>query len=436
MPARTVPVPHETLLQDGLIGPWYEEAVLRSKLTARVNLRRLGLLLHQLSLTPKELLDLAKDHPEPLRARFVAYAKQMLAQGRTGAYVAKMFSAPRSWFDYHRVSFNGYPKLKVIQGETIREERVPTPEELGRILALYTPRARVIALMMAHAAVRPGVLANIDGTDGLTLGDLKDLRLSPTLGLAKVPFHIVVPARLSKNGHEYHTFGTEELADAILAYLAEREGRSEKLGAKSPLVTVEPMGARTRFHVRSDSPFITTPKMMETLRAGLWSVLKARTYIFRSYASTQLWVASNHGKITRDAVEAIMGHDLGVAGRYNLGKKLHPSLIEELREAYRRCQPYLETRPSQNESATQAKIAKVMLMGLGYTEEELASVDFDTLDMAKFQELVTKKVPPAGASLKQRLVEAEELPRYLEEGWTVVTAVNGHQVVLNPPALG
>ena len=196
------------------------------------------------------------------------------------------------------------------------------------------------------------------------------------------------------------------------------------------------MGARTRFHVRSDSPFITTPKMMETLRAGLWSVLKARTYIFRSYASTQLWVASNHGKITRDAVEAIMGHDLGVAGRYNLGKKLHPSLIEELREAYRRCQPYLETRPSQHESATQAKIAKVMLMGLGYTEEELASVDFDTLDMAKFQELVTKKVPPAGASLKQRLVEAEELPKYLEEGWTVVTAVNGHQVVLNPPALG
>ena len=194
------------------------------------------------------------------------------------------------------------------------------------------------------------------------------------------------------------------------------------------------MGARTKLRAKAETGFITTPKMMETLRPGLWSVLKARTYIFRSYASTQLWVASNHGKITRDAVEAIMGHDLGVAGRYNLGKKLHPALIEELREAYDRCQPYLTTLPIQDEAASQAKIAKVMLLGLGYTEKELESVDFDSLDMETFKELVKKKVPPPAPQSKQRLVEAEELPKYLENGWTVVTAVNGHQVVLNPPA--
>lgn len=416
------------------MGPWYDESVLRSKLTASVNLRRLGLLFHQLDLAPRELLTLAKHHPEQLRSRFVAYAKRMMAEGRTGAYVAKMFSGPRSWLDYHRVTFDGYPKLKVIQGETIREERVPTPQELRRILSLYTPRGRVVALMMAHAGVRPGVLANIDGSEGLTLGDLRDLHLSPKPDFTKVPFHIVVPARLSKNSHEYHTFGTEELAEAILAYLGERDARGEKLTAKSPLVTVEPMGARTKLRQGSETGFITTPKMMETLRAGLWSVLKARTYIFRSYASTQLWVASNHGKITRDAVEAIMGHDLGVAGRYNLGKKLHPALVEELREAYDRCQPYLTTLPVKDEAATQARIAKVMLLGLGYTEEELESVDFDSLDMATFQGLVTRKVPPAVAPAKQRLVEADELPRYLEEGWTVVTVVNDHQVVLNPPA--
>ena len=61
----------------------------------------------------------------------MAYAKEMVAKERTDAYIAKMFSAPRSWLEYHRVSFNGYPKLKVIQGETIREERVPTAEELA-----------------------------------------------------------------------------------------------------------------------------------------------------------------------------------------------------------------------------------------------------------------------------------------------------------------
>ena len=61
-------------------------------------------------------------------------------------------------------------------------------------------------------------------------------------------------------------------------------------------------------------------------------------------------------------------------------------------------------------------------------------MNFDSLDMATFQELVTKKVPPLGPPRDSVLVDAEELPRYLEEGWTVVAAVNGHQVVLNPPA--
>ena len=62
-----------------------------------------------------------------------------------------------------------------------------------------------------------------------------------------------------------------------------------------------------------------------------------------------------------------------------------------MRAAYRRCEPFLSTVPSRNETETQSKIAKVMLMGLGYTEKELASVDFDDLDVAAFQELVTRK---------------------------------------------
>ncbi len=129
-----------------------------------------------------------------------------------------------------------------------------------------------------------------------------------------------------------------------------------------------------------------------------------------------------------------MGHSLGVSGRYNLDKKWRSDLVEEMREAYQRCEPFLSTIPVKDERETQSRIAKVMLMGLGYTEEELVSVNFDSLDMATFQELVTKKVPPIGSPARQRLVDAEELPRYLEEGWTVVAAVNGHQVVLNPPA--
>jgi hypothetical protein len=65
------------------------------------------------------------------------------------------------------------------------------------VLAALSIRDRVAALMMAHAGIRPGVLAAPGGSDGLTLGDIKDLALGKEAKLERLPFHVVVPARLS-----------------------------------------------------------------------------------------------------------------------------------------------------------------------------------------------------------------------------------------------
>jgi hypothetical protein len=130
-----------------------------------------------------------------------------------------------------------------------------------------------------------------------------------------------------------------------------------------------------------------------------------------------------------------MGHKGSMEARYTTNKgRLPQNLVDDMRDAYRRCEPFLSTVPSRNEQDAQAKMAKTMLMGLGYTEAELAAIDFENLDVTLFQDLVTKKMVSSGAGAKQQLVDAGDLPRYLEQGWTVVTAVNGHQVVLNPPA--
>jgi len=145
-------------------------------------------------------------------------------------------------------------------------------------------------------------------------------------------------------------------------------------------------------------------------------------------------LAERQGKVTRSVREYFLGHNLkSVELRYNLGKKLSPESLEELRAVYARCEPFLSTTPTGGEGQAQSKIAKVMLMGLGYTEKELSTVDFDSLDMTTFQELVTKKVPSGGSRAQQRLADTDELPGLLKEGWRVVTAVNGHQVVLEPP---
>ncbi|MGI0156781.1 MAG: hypothetical protein ACREDE_11710, partial [Thermoplasmata archaeon] len=331
---------HRPLLADKRIRTWYDENALRSKLTAEVNLRQLGLFCHVVSLTPAEIVSLGRTNPERLHGVLVRYAKGLQGSGRLPSYIAKTFVGLKGWLRFNRVDFDQFPRLRVVQGESIREERVPTQEELRRVLSTYSSRSRMVALFMAHAGIRPGALAAIDGSDGLRLGDLKDLTLGAEPKFERLPFHLVVPARLSKTSVEYHTFGTPELADAVLAYLAQRKARGEALDATSPVVTVDAMGAGTKLREGSRTGFITTPMMMRALRDGLKAILpRARTYVFRAYCSTQMVSA----RVDRDVREAILGHSLGVSGRYNLSKRLHASVIEELRREYAKAISHLES---------------------------------------------------------------------------------------------
>ena len=431
---------HQILLKNPLIRTWFDETKLRSIRTADVNLRQLGLCLHELKLDPAALLDEARSDPVRLRKRFVAYASDLLKRGRLTSYIAKTFVGVSSFLRHHEVEFHGFPRLAVVRGVSIENERVPTQDELGRLLRALPLRGQVSALLMAHSGLRPGAFSVYRAGDlALRLEDLPDLDITQ-LEFRTLPFLIRVPGGLSKNRRAYITFGSEELSHTLIAYLKERRARQrwssgdmvapESISKDSPVVAVR--------DTQTSTGFVTVKALTAELRGGISKVVPNdtswRPYVLRSYASTQLLLAESKGRIARDFREAILGHDLGVSGRYNLSKKLQPTMVEEMRAAYKRCEPFLSTIPSRTEQDSQAKMAKTMLMGLGYSEVELASVDFDNLDVTLFQELVTKKMASTGASAKQELVDASDLRRYLEQGWTVVTAVNGHQVVLNPPA--
>ncbi len=418
-------VDHRALLADKRIRTWYDENALRSRLTAEVNLRQVGLFCHVTGTNPTRLLQLARTEPEKLHGVLVRYAKNLQASGRLPSYIAKTFVGVRGWLNFNNVGFDQFPKLRVVQGESIREERVPTQEELRRILSAYSARGRVVALFMAHAGVRPGVLATVDGSDGLRLGDLKDLTLAPEPEFERTPFHVVVPGRLSKTSVEYHTFGTPELADAIVAYLAERRLKGEQLGPASPVVTVDPMGARTKLREKSKAGFITTPMMMRTLRDGLKAILPtARTYVFRAYCSTQLLSA----RIDRDVREAILGHSLGVSGRYNLSKRLHPSTIEELRREYTKAVSYLESGRRRDDRATILEgVVAALLKEKGVDEDKIAAVLEGKVEGDELTRVL-------GSRKAETVVPTDQVGRMLAQGWEFVSQLGVGQAVIRGPS--
>jgi integrase len=394
-------------------------------------------------LTATEISALAKDHPDQLRDLLVRDAAKLKAEGRLDSYVSKFFEGLKSYFRFHRIAFDGFPTLSPIKGASLANERVPTPEELARVLDHLTLRGRVLALFMAHSGVRPGVLGAYQGENGLRLSDLPDLKLGRSGSeFAEVPFVIRVPANLSKTRVAYVTFGTAQLASTFLAYLEQRRDSGEVLGPASPVVAANAMrgiARRSRDEAPRSKGFLTTKVVVEEIRVALRMAVpdgvRWRPYVLRAYCSTRLLMAEGAGKITHDLREAILGHDVGVAARYNVGKRWGEDLLKEARASFRRCEPYLSTAAMRDAADTQAQMSKVMLMGLGYTEEELAKVDFANLEVATFRDLVTKKMGrDAGAdTARQRVVDAGELPGYLEQGWRVVTAVNEHQVVVDPP---
>ncbi len=433
---------HRALLSDPLVRSWWEARSLRSRLSADQYLRHIGLSLERLNLAPREVLDLARKKPNHLRDLLVRDAAALKHDGRLDSYIAKYFEGLKSLFRFHDVPFDRFPKLSPIRGASLANERVPTPEELGRVLDRLPLRSRVAALFMAHSGVRPAVLGSYRAEGGLTLADLPDLKLGEKTTLAEVPFLVRVPAELSKTRVSYLTFGSSQLASTLLAYLSERREDGERLSAVSPVLAVRSTRGIATFHrkeARFVRGFVTTKAVVEevgeALRLTAPEGVRWRPYVLRAYCSTRLLMAEGAGKITRDLREAILGHDLGISGRYTLGKTWGEDLLRDGRAAYKRAEPYLLTNGSVTDSSEAVTRAlRLLLTARGVPAEKLEGLDL----AGKSDEEIVALLKTVGAAIgpekrTEKAVAVDDVPKLLEAGWEFVAPLNGSMAVLRAP---
>ncbi|EQD32626.1 integrase/recombinase, partial [mine drainage metagenome] len=305
------------------------------------------------------------------------------------------------------VAFDRFPALAPIRGASLARERVPTPEELQKVLENLTSRGRVIGLFLSDSGVRPGVLGSYGGQDGLTLGDLPELELrADSVAFGTTPFAIRVPARLSKTRREYLTFGTDRLARDLGRYLGERRGRGEPLGPRSPVIAaglLRGCAARARRDALFGRGFLTTKAVTQEIRRGLAAVcpdgVTWRPYVLRAYCSTRLLLAEGRGWISRDLREAILGHSGGVAARYHVGKRWGSEMLQEARLQYRRASRLLEPG------------------ALGAGAEPEGSSD----------------TPESARRPRPRPFRLREAERRLADGWRYIGPFGPARVLLAPP---
>lgn len=413
---------HDRLLQTPAIRRWHQNVSQGSPITADVNLRRLGAFCIQMRTTPENLLKLKE---ERLHNLFLDFVNEETKKGRTGSYIKSTLTAVRSWLAHNGIQVRRPVKVKGAQATpTLQDERVPTQEELHRIFLSATPKERVACALMAHSGVRPEVIGNYLGNDGLRLKDIPELHVEGKLvTFQTTPAMIVIRPELSKARNKYFTFLSDEGCSYVRDYLEQRLSNGERLEAGSALVT-------PNVKVKE---FIRTTNVCDGIRRAIRTAsFQWRPYVLRGYFDTQLLMAESKGKVAHDYRVFWMGHKGSMEARYTTNKGRLPSdLVNDMRDAYRRCLPFLETTSTTSREDVPKQVAIAMLQLAGFDEEEIEKMDLN--DLAAIRDQVRDRLG-ASSGPTQEVVPIGEVSQRLAARWQFVAALGPTQAIVTSPS--
>lgn len=373
------------LFEDADVQRWYDNTARGSRVTADVYLRRLGSFCDGHKITPKKLVKMEQKERFDLLLDFVSMMEQ---KGHAGSYIQSTLKAVKSWLTHNRIELKGKIKIRGTQDTpTLKDERVPTRKELKRIFLSGDKKARVASVLVAHCGLRIKTLGNYEGQDGLRIKDLPEMEVKgDSVDFEQIPALVVVRKELSKAGHQYLTFLSEEGCEYLKDYLEERIREGEELSPDSPLITPK----------RKMKPFIRAVNVGDIIRGAIRRAgFSWRPYVLRSYFDTQLMFAESKGLVLRDYRAFFMGHVGDIEHRYTVNKcRLPESVIDDMRQAYRRSQEYLQTTKVEETSEERLMQAfrKQLLLVAGFKQDEVNKMDLSSINDEKLQEILRKKL--------------------------------------------
>jgi integrase len=430
---------YSVYLQDEQVSRWLRNLARGSPVTAEVALRRLSRLCELLNTTPKGMVEKAKSDLAGFQDMVEDMVARLENEGKAPNYIADLIKTVKSWLRYNDVTLTRKIKIKNLTATpTIENEKIPSQEELAKILRVSPLRIKVAISLMAFSGLRPQSIGNHDGSNGLMLKDLPELKVEGNeVSFEKIPTMIIVRSTLSKARHKYFTFLSSEGCTYLKEYLEERIRSGEKLKPESPLIA----------HERKDvaeKPFIMTKKLTHYIRqcmrkAGVYK----RPYVLRAYFDTNMIIAESKGKISHPYLQFLMGHKGDIEARYSTNKGvLPPEMIEDMRKCYKECEPFLSTLAQPLEQTNIIKEAKIealksiakSLLGIDLLEVKVAKEKELGRELSKDEELELfenelKKLRE-GKHNPQRIVHESELEKYLGEGWQFVSVLPSQRILI------
>ncbi len=194
-----------------------------------------------------------------------------------------------------------------------------------------------------------------------------------------------------------------------------------------------------QFDVRGTkkNAFLRTTLVTRDIREAIEQAgLKMRPYVLRAYFSTALDIAESKGLISHPWRQFIMGHKGDIEARYSTNKRLPPDIIDEMRESYRKCLKFLETRISDvSEDNAKLFLQQQLLSAVGYKQEEIDKIDLTSASNEDFQQLLRDKVAGAMSDngAKQKVVSMDDIERYLGDGYEFQAVLPNGKAIMRMP---
>jgi len=415
---------YASLLKDADVRRWYDNVARGSSVTADVYLRRVGSFCMHFERAPK---DLASQSESELYNIMLDYVSFMEKSGKAGSYIKSALKAVKSWLSHNGKEVKRRIKIKGSEDTpSLKDERVPTNGELKRIFLSGDKKARVACALIAHSGLRIEALGNYKGNDGLRIRDLPEIKIERDLvDFEQKPTLLIVRQELSKAGHKYFTFLSEEGVEYLKDYLEERVREGEKISPDSAVVTPK----------LKLKPFIRAGNIGDSIRNAIRTAgFSWRPYVLRSYFDTQLMLAESKGLVLRDYRKFWMGHKGDIENRYTTNKQRLPeSVIEDMREAYKRSQDFLQTteREETKEEKLRESFRKQLLIVSGFSQEEVDKMDLPSISDEELQAIVRRKLLGAETDCpKQKVVNIIEVESYLAQGWEYVANLPDKKVII------
>ena len=427
------------LRKDPDVERWLKEIARGSLITRDTYLRRLGSFCDTMGKTPRELIEMNDRNLTNLISDYITNMEESTYTRRDkkkvkykGKYISGSVKAVMSWLSYNNKKL--IRKLKFTSGGDSVNERVPTRDELKKVLGSGDPRERLACSLMSFSGLRPEVLGNYLGTDGLKLADFPEVKIMKgKVEFERIPTLIKVRPSLSKSRRQYFSFLGQEGCFYFKAYLEERINSGESIDGDSAIITPSKLKLRNaKKHIRSIN-------IGDLIRGAIRKAgFTWRPYILRAYFDTQLMLSESRGLILRDYRQFMMGQVGDIEHAYTLNKgSLKEETVEDLRSSYEKSLRYLETekREISEEEKEKWKVEfKREYLKLFFDDKEIDDNRLLELPTEEMQKKIKEKM---GMSMNnghsQKVIPLKEVREYIEKGWEFVQGISSKEAIVRIP---